>query len=80
MSEESVWLQAADPEGNGTLTELRALGHDGRGFTVLRASVDGTVTLRRDPRGDLLLSGFGFREPIWHGPVSHASISAAEGW
>ena len=22
-----------------------------------------------------MLSGFGFREPIWHGPVSHASIS-----
>jgi hypothetical protein len=42
---------------------------------VLRASADGAVTLCRDPRGGLVLSGFGFREPIWHGPVGHASIS-----
>src|SRR5262249_21758968 len=49
--------------------------HGAHGHTVLRASRDGAVTVRRDPRGGLWLSGFGFREPIWQGPVSHASIS-----
>ncbi len=45
------------------------------GATVLRASADGAVTVRRDPRGGLVVSGLGVREPIWHGPVCHASTS-----
>ena len=47
----------------------------GRDTTVLRASADGAVTVRRDPRGGLIVSGAGVREPIWHGPVCHASTS-----
>jgi hypothetical protein len=73
--ERPLRLKAADPEGHNALLELAPVGRGYRGFTVLRASTDGTVTLRRDPRGGLVLSGFGFREPIWHGPVAHASIS-----
>ena len=48
---------------------------------MLRASRDGRVTVKRATPsagasgGGVVLSGFGFREPIWHGPVSHASIS-----
>ena len=42
---------------------------------MLRASADGAVTVRRDPRGGLVVSGLGVREPIWHGPVCHASTS-----
>ena len=45
------------------------------GTTVLRASGDGAVIVRRDPRGGLVVSGLGVREPIWHGPVCHASTS-----
>ena len=45
------------------------------GTTVLRASADGAVVVRRDPRGGLVVSGLGVREPIWHGPVCHASTS-----
>ena len=73
--EAPVWLVARDAEGGETRIELTALGHGGKGYTVLRASSDGAVTLRREPAGGLVLSGFGFREPIWHAPVSHASIS-----
>ena len=46
-----------------------------RETTVLRASADGAVTIRRDPRGGFVVSGLGVREPIWHGPVCHASTS-----
>ena len=56
-------------------TELSAVGHGAHGASVLRASADGAVVLKRDPRGGLALSGFAVREPIWHGPVSHASTS-----
>ncbi len=72
---ESLWMIARDVEGAERSTELSARGHGGHGVTVARASKDGLVTLRREPRGGLVLSGFGFREPIWHGPVCHASIS-----
>ncbi len=41
----------------------------------VRASSDGAVVLKRDPRGGLVLTGLGIREPIWHGPVCHASTS-----
>ena len=70
-----VWLVARDAEGGEARIELTARDHGGKGHTVLRASRDGAVTLRREPAGTLVLSGFGFRDPIWHGPVSHASIS-----
>ena len=62
-------------ESAEALIELVSSGHAAHGATVVRASVDGSVTLRRDPRGGLVVSGFGFREPIWHAPVSHASTS-----
>ncbi|HEY3217361.1 MAG TPA: glutamate synthase-related protein [Candidatus Eisenbacteria bacterium] len=78
---DSLWLAAreeardeAEP-GVERRIELVSAGHRARGRTVLRASRDGSVTLRRLPHGGLRLSGFGFREPVWHGPVSHASIS-----
>jgi glutamate synthase domain-containing protein 2 len=80
----SLWLVARDGSSAGpgavTRIELTAGEHGGRGHSVARASGDGSVTVRRAPAaaGDaagLVLSGFGFREPIWHGPVSHASIS-----
>src|SRR5207249_8830761 len=58
-----------------TRFELAVPGEGATGRTVVRASRDGAITLKRDPRGPLVLSGFGFREPVWHGPVSHASIS-----
>ena len=71
----SLWLVARDPEGAQRAVELTAAEHGGHGLSVARASQDGTVTLRRDPRGGVMVAGFGFREPIWHGPVAHASIS-----
>ncbi len=84
----SLWLAAKDRSAGGsdsgaaTVIELTARDHGGHGLSVLRASSDGSVTLRREPpaataggAGGLVLSGFGFREPIWHGPVGHASIS-----
>jgi hypothetical protein len=71
----SLWLVAREPAGGEQRIELMVPGASATGRSVLRASRDGTVTLRRDPRGPLVLSGFGFREPVWHGPVSHASIS-----
>jgi len=85
-SGDSLWLRALDDDGRETQTELppTTAGPDaapaGRaltahGATVLRASADGAVTVRRDPRGGLVVSGQGVREPIWHGPVCHASTS-----
>jgi len=67
-------LVAADPEGGQKTIELIASGHGGHGLSVARASRDGAVTVRRTPRG-VVLAGFGFREPVWHGPVNHSSIS-----
>jgi glutamate synthase domain-containing protein 2 len=71
---DSLWLVARDAEGAERTTELSSR-HGGHGQTIARGSSDGLVTLRREPRGGTVLSGFGFREPIWHGPVCHASIS-----
>lgn len=71
----SLWLAARDADGAETSIELLRHDHGAHGKTLLRASRDGAVTLRQDPRGERILSGFGFREPIWQGPVSHASIS-----
>ncbi|HYM82111.1 MAG TPA: glutamate synthase-related protein [Candidatus Limnocylindria bacterium] len=76
----SLWMVARDGGGTETRIELLARDHGGHGHTIRRASRDGTVTLRSAPApsgaaGALVLSGFGFREPIWQGPVSHASIS-----
>ncbi len=62
-------------DGAPVTIELLARSHGAHGRSVARASQDGAITVRRDPRGGVKLSGFGFREPIWHGPVSHASIS-----
>ena len=71
----SLWLRAVAADGAVTETELTAVGHGAHGVSVLRASADGAVVLKRDPRGGLALSGFAVREPIWHAPVSHASMS-----
>jgi glutamate synthase domain-containing protein 3/ferredoxin len=68
-------LTARDGGGAATTTELAARDHGGHGRTVARASRDGAVTICRDPRGGARVSGFGFREPVWGGPVNHASIS-----
>ncbi|HTK31392.1 MAG TPA: glutamate synthase-related protein [Candidatus Saccharimonadaceae bacterium] len=71
----SLWLTSRDAEGAERRVELTAKAHGGHGRSVARASADGNVTLRREPRGGLVVAGFGFREPIWHGPVNHSSIS-----
>jgi ferredoxin len=86
---ESLWLRWRY-DGNERCIPLEANGHAAHGLSVLRATRDGRVTLRREPApraaagatqgnggspGALVLSGFGFREPIWQGPVGHASIS-----
>jgi glutamate synthase domain-containing protein 3/ferredoxin len=68
-------LRAVAPDGSTTESELDAVGAGAHGVSVLRASADGAVVLKRDPRGGLVLSGLGIREPIWHGPVCHASTS-----
>ena len=68
-------LVAHDAEAGEQVTELIARGHGGHGRSILRASLDGNVTVRREPRGIVVISGFGFREPVWHGPVNHSSIS-----
>ena len=73
--DDSLWLRAVDPDGSETWSELLVAHHAARGVTVARASADGGVTLRRDPRGHFTCAGFGIREPIWHGPVAHASTS-----
>ena len=81
-------LEARDPEGGVRTLELQTGG--GNGLSVLRASENGTVTVRLGapaPAGKsatnghqpgargLVIAGFGFREPLWHGPVNHSSIS-----
>jgi glutamate synthase domain-containing protein 2 len=68
-------LDARDPEGGETRIELVAHGHGAHGLSLARASRDGNVTVRREPHGGVRLWGFGFREPVWHGPVNHSSIS-----
>ena len=79
---EPLWLRAAVDGEEPTLVELvppaAAAGDSvspATGRTVLRASADGAVVVRRDPRGGLAVSGTGVREPVWHGPVCHASTS-----
>ena len=81
--EASLWLTAEGENGNGgahAQIELVAGGHGAHGLSIVRATRDGSVTLRREPGAGgmadaLVLSGYGFREPVWHGPVNHASIS-----
>ncbi len=68
-------LRSVAPDGAVAESELGAAGHGAHGVSVLRASSDGAVVLKRDPRGGLVLAGLGIREPIWHGPVCHASTS-----
>ena len=68
-------LRAVAPDGLTTEFELEAVGHGAHGVSVLRAAADGAVVLKRDPRGGLVLTGLGIREPIWHAPVCHASTS-----
>jgi len=73
--ERPLWLVAVGAAGERTTVELSAVAHGGRGASVLRASGDGAIVLRREPRGGVTLAGRAVREPIWHGPVSHASTS-----
>ena len=72
----------------GAAIELRALsgpiaGHDGHaqpargapaGLSVRRASADERVLVRQDI-GSFVLEGAGVREPLYSGPMNHASIS-----
>ena len=73
--QDPLLLRAEVTDGSAHETELTAVGHGAHGAAVLRASADGTVVLKREPRGGLVLAGLGIREPIWHSPVSHASTS-----
>ncbi len=73
--EGSLWLRAVAADGEVAELELGAAGHGAHGIGVLRASADGAVVLKRDPLGGILVTGLGIREPIWHGPVCHASTS-----
>ncbi|HQJ98398.1 MAG TPA: glutamate synthase-related protein, partial [Thermoleophilia bacterium] len=68
-------LRAVAPDGSLCELELSAVDHGAHGAGVVRASADGAVVLKRDPRGGFVLSGLGIREPVWHGPVCHASAS-----
>jgi glutamate synthase domain-containing protein 2 len=70
-----IQVVARDGAGSTRTIELTARDHGGMGRTVARASQDGAITVCRDPRGGVRIAGFGFREPIWSGPVHHASIS-----
>ena len=70
-----VVLRGDDRGDGATEVELLADDHGGHGLSVVRASVKGDVCLKRSVRGEYSLVGRGLREPIWHGPVSHASIS-----
>src|SRR4029077_21112129 len=63
------------PGGATTRVELLAHGHGAHGLSIRRASADGTTVIRVEPRGGVVIAGFGFREPVWHGPVNHSSIS-----
>jgi glutamate synthase domain-containing protein 2 len=54
---------------------LQEQGHGGSGLSVVQASADGQVILKRHPTGGYVLSGLGIRAPLWQSPVSHASIS-----
>ncbi|MFT5050732.1 MAG: glutamate synthase domain-containing protein 2 [Chlamydiales bacterium] len=69
-----LWYEDAE-HGSEHQVELLERGHGGHGRSVLRASADGSVSLKRDPRGGLRLSGTGIRQLLWAAPVSHASIS-----
>jgi glutamate synthase domain-containing protein 2 len=71
----ALTLRAVATDGSTSALELAAVGHGAHGAGVVRASADGAVVLKRDPRGGLVLSGLAIREPIWHGPVCHASTS-----
>ena len=45
------------------------------GLSVRRASADGRILIKEDATGGFVLEGVGIREPVWTGPVNHASIS-----
>lgn len=75
LGDASLTLVAKSADAGETRIELIAQGHGGHGLSIARASRDGAVCLRREPRGGYRLVGFGFREPVWHGPVNHSSIS-----
>ena len=71
----ALTLRAVAADGSTTELELGAVGHGAHGDGAVRASADGAVVLKRDPRGGIVVSGLGIREPIWHAPVCHASTS-----
>jgi len=73
--DDRLLLREADDGDGPREVELVREGHGACGLSVLRASVDGAVVLRHDVRGEYSLVGRGIREPIWHAPVNHASIS-----
>ena len=45
------------------------------GLSVRRASPDGRVLFKEEPSGGFVLEGAGIRQPVFTGPVNHASIS-----
>src|SRR5439155_24830796 len=55
-----LMLVARAAAAGETRFELAVPGEGATGRTVVRASRDGAITLKRDPRGPLVLSGFGF--------------------
>jgi ferredoxin len=57
------------------IVPLFAHDHGGAGVSIVRASKDGAIVLKRHPEGGYALGGLGVREPIWQSPVAHASIS-----
>jgi len=66
-------LSASGSEG-GTVS-LTLARNEGFARSLVRVSAAGGVLVKCDPRGGVVIAGYGFREPIWHAPVSHASIS-----
>jgi glutamate synthase domain-containing protein 2 len=71
----ALTLRAVAADGSTTELELGAVGHGAHGDGAVRASADGAVVLKRDPRGGIVVSGLGIREPVWHASVCHASTS-----
>ena len=69
-------MVALGPDGEAPrVTALTAAAHGGSGLSIVRASADGAVVLKRHPAGGYALSGLGVREPVWQAPIAHASIS-----
>src|SRR5262249_22245667 len=63
------------PEPIVTTSDTRPAPSAPPGLSVRRASADHQIVLKATPAGGFVLVGAGVREPVFTGPVNHASIS-----